>query len=277
MKTKHRNRYLRKVLKNLARDDPKTKEAVLAGFNIGDEDEKMAQLAMSLVTNKHVKILCLDNCGITSKGAHLLAYALGKNTSLNHVWLNHNKIGSSGADAIASALTTNRTLSTIGLSNNSIGNHGGKALLRALKQNYSITDVFVEGNRMSGRIEDEISRICYGEETDEDSDEIYESHFNCNHQSVIDDFDAGTVAGSVVSKTYVARTLVSIREVDESGHDSDDDSLSSSSLSDDEPLDMDFTCFYQKEKKSKFSKLKSVTRLMSRKKVKPGLQEVRLK
>lgn len=276
MKTKHQNRHLRKVLANLARDDPKTKEVVLVGFNIGNEDEKMAQLAMSLVTNKHVKILCLNNCGITSKGAHLLAYALGKNRSLDHVWLNHNKIGSSGADAIASALTTNQTLSTIGLSNNTIGNHGGKALSKALKQNHSITDVFVEGNRMSGRIEDEINRICYGEENDEDSDEIHEYHFNCNHQSThnaIDDFDAGTVAGSVVSKTYVARTLVSIREVDESGHDSDDDSLSSSSLSEDEPLDMDFTCFYQKKKKSKLSKLKAVTRLMSRKKVKPGLHQ----
>jgi len=281
MKTKYQTRHLRKILSNLAREDPKTKEVVLNGFNLGDEDEKMARLAMSLVSNRHIKVLCLNNCGITSKGAHLLAYALGKNKSLDHVWLNHNKIGSSGAEAIAAALKTNQTLLTLGLSNNSIGNHGGKALAKALSQNHSITDVFAQGNRMSIRIEDEISRSCYGEEEDDDdsdADEVIEHPFNSYHRSTpnypLDDFDAGTVTGSVVSKSFVNKTLGSIREVDyeSDSNDSDDDSMSSSSLSEDEPYDMDFTCFYQKKKESKLSKLKMVKRLMSRKKVKPSFQ-----
>lgn len=280
--TKYQNKYLRKILANLARDDPKTKEVALNGFGIGNENEKMAQLAMSIVSNTHIKILCLNDCGITSKGAHLLAYALGKNKSLDHVWLNHNKIGSSGADAIASALTKNRTLLTLGLSNNSVGNHGGKALAKALRHNHSITDVFVEGNRMSHKVEDEINRICYGyeAENDGDDDEIHDYQFSCNHRTnspnSVDDYDAGTVAESVVSKTFVNRTLDAIKEVDyESDDDSDgDDSSSSSScMSDDEPMDLDFTCFYQKKKESRLSKLKAMTRWVGRKKVKvkPGL------
>eukprot|EP00571_Detonula_confervacea_P005619 CAMPEP_0172322312 /NCGR_PEP_ID=MMETSP1058-20130122/45559_1 /TAXON_ID=83371 /ORGANISM="Detonula confervacea, Strain CCMP 353" /LENGTH=268 /DNA_ID=CAMNT_0013038031 /DNA_START=57 /DNA_END=863 /DNA_ORIENTATION=- len=268
MKTKYQNRHLRKILAKLARDDPKTKEVVLNGYTIGNENEKMAQLAMSLVSNTQIKILCLNNCEITSKGAHLLAYAIRRNSSLDHVWLNHNKIGSSGADAIASALEMNQTLLTLSMSNNSIGNHGGKALIKAIRQNHSITDVFVEGNRMSDRIEGEINRICYGAENDDDDDEIHEYQFNCC------DLDAGTVTGSVVSKSFANAMLGSIKEVDyESEYDSEDDSSSSSSLSNDEPMDLDFTCFYQKKEESKLSKLKAVTRsIMRRKKVKPGLQ-----
>merc|ERR1711862_197869 len=62
----------------------------------------------------------------------------------------------------------------------------------------------------------------------------------------MDEADAGTVAGSIVSKTFVSRTLESIKEVDWE-NDSDDDSVTPSSHPDDEPDDMDFTCFYQKK------------------------------
>jgi len=270
MNTKYQNHYLRKILANIARDNPKTKEVVLNGFTV--DNDHMAQLTMSLVSNTHIEILCLNDCGITSKGAHLLAYALGKNRSLDHVWLNDNKIGSSGAEAIASSLTKNQTLLTVGLSNNSIGNHGGKALAKAMRQNHSITDVFVEGNRMSDRIEDEINRICDGEVNDGGGDDIHEFQFCHDGSNRIDNFDAGTVTGSVVSKTYVNRTLDSIKEADyESDNDSEDDSSTSSSLSDDEPMDLDHTCFYQKKKERKLSKLKAITRMMKRKKIKPGL------
>ncbi|KAL7538084.1 hypothetical protein ACHAXR_008284 [Thalassiosira sp. AJA248-18] len=272
MQTKHQKRYLRKVLTNLARDDPKTKEVVLNGFAIGNEHDKMAQLAMSLVSNKHIKILCLNDCEITSKGAHLLAYALCQNTSLDHIWMNENKIGSSGADAIAAALAKNQTLLSVGLSYNSIGNHGGKAIAKALRKNCSITDVFVEGNRMSNRVEDRINSICYGTENDcDDGDEILEYPFSSNQSTTAtDDCDAGTVAGSVVSTMFVTKALDSIKEVDyESDSDSQDGSSTSSTMSDDDPMDFDFTCFYQRKKKSKFSKLKAMVR---RKKVEPGLQ-----
>lgn len=263
MTTTKQHGHLRKSLSKLARNDPKTKEVVLNGYNIGDENEKMAQLAMSLVGNTRIKILCLNDCGITSKGAHLLAYAIGKNSSLDHVWLNHNKIGSSGAEAIASALEMNQTLLTLSMSNNSIGNHGGKALANALSQNHSITDIFVEGNRMSNRIENEINILCYGAENGDDDDETQE----------YSNSDAGTVsAESVVSTSFATKLLSCIEEVDsESDNDSDDNSSSSSSMSYDEPMDMDFTCFYQKKEESKLSKLRAVTRSMMRRvKVKPG-------
>eukprot|EP00579_Thalassiosira_antarctica_P021791 CAMPEP_0201956384 /NCGR_PEP_ID=MMETSP0904-20121228/3817_1 /ASSEMBLY_ACC=CAM_ASM_000553 /TAXON_ID=420261 /ORGANISM="Thalassiosira antarctica, Strain CCMP982" /LENGTH=361 /DNA_ID=CAMNT_0048500887 /DNA_START=44 /DNA_END=1129 /DNA_ORIENTATION=- len=360
MNTKYQNHYLRKILANIARDNPKTKEVVLNGFTV--DNDHMAQLTMSLVSNTHIEILCLNDCGITSKGAHLLAYALGKNRSLDHVWLNDNKIGSSGAEAIASSLTKNQTLLTVGLSNNSIGNHGGKALAKAMRQNHSITDVFVEGNRMSDRIEDEINRICDGEVNDGGGDDTHEYQFchdgsnekskqednpackNNQDEDMIDDETAAmsnaellqriqlvvdeirifrsdvqciqhesrgererirentkkgklnkqlpylvgnavevlepeaedgleeTVTGSVVTKSYENRTLDSIKEVDcESDSETEVDSWTSSSLSDDEPMDLDHTCFYQKKKERKLSKLKAITRMMKRKKIKPGL------
>ena len=274
-KTKHQNRYLRRVLRNLARNDSKTKEVILNDFAIGSENEKMAQLAMSLVSNTNIKVLCLNNCDVSSKGAHLLAYALGRNKSLDHVWLNHNKIGSSGADAIATALSRNQSLLTLSLANNSIGNHGGKALIKALSKNNTLTDVFVENNRMSSRVEDEINRLCYyGDESDGDGDEVQEYQYSCDHSAYDDydliDYDCGTVTGSIVSQSFVRRTLGSIKEVEyESDSDSidDSDSTASSTLSDDEPMDLDFTCFYQKKKEGRFAKLKG---LLRRKKVKPG-------
>lgn len=280
MHKKHQTRYLSKVLTNLARDDPKTKEVVLNGFVIGNEHDKMAQLAMSIVSNHHIKILCLNNCRITSKGAHLLAYAIGKNRTLEHVWLNGNKIGSSGAEALAKVAAKNKTLLTMGLSNNSIGNHGGKALIKTLRQNPNITDVFVDGNRMSYKVEDEINRICYGEESDdeEDEDETEEYHLSsCNRSAShrpYDDFDNGTVTGSIISRystSYVTKALTSIKEAEyESESDSDDDSSTASVMSDD-AMDFDFTCFYQKKKETKLSKLKArFLKRKSSKKVKPG-------
>jgi hypothetical protein len=278
MHKKHQTRYLRKVLANLARNDPKTKEVVLNGFAIGNEHDKMAQLAMSIVSNHHIQILCLNNCDITSKGAHLLAYAIGKNRSLEHVWLNGNKIGSSGAEAIATAATKNKTLVTVGLSNNSVGNHGGRALIKTLRQNHNITDIFVDGNRMSHKVEDEINRICYGEESDDDEDETEAYHLSsCNHSASrrpYDDYDNGTVTGSIVSRystSFVTKALSSIKEAEyESESDSDDDSSTASVMSDD-AMDFDFTCFYQKKKESKLSKLKArFTRRKTNKKVKPG-------
>ena len=294
-----------------------------------------------------------------------MAYALGKNRSLDHVWLNDNEIGSSGAEAIASSLTKNQTLLTVGLSNNSIGNHGGKALAKAMGQNHSITDVFVEGNRMSDRIEDEIIRVCDGEVDDGGGDDIHEYQFchdgsneeskqednparqNDQDEDIINDETAAmsamstaellkriqlivneirilrsddqciqhesrgeperirgntekgklnkqlpylvgnvvevlepeaedgleeTVTGSVVTKSYVNRTLDSIKEVDcESDSETEVDSSTSSSLSNDEPMDLDHTCFYQKKKESKLSNLKAIKRWIKQKKVKPGL------
>lgn len=266
MKAYNQNRHLRKVLSKLARNDSKTKEVILTGFNVGDEGSLLATLTMSLVGNTHVKILCLNNCRITSKGAHLLAYALGKNENLVHLWLNDNNIGSSGAEAIATALATNRTLLTLGLSNNSIGNHGGRALKEAIMKSYSIVDVFLEGNRMSDKIEDQVNKALYG--TDDDGEGINGNQFTCNCTD--SDSDAGTHTGSVVSKSFVTRTLGAIKEVDyESDDDSEDDCSTSSSMCNDEPMDLDFTCFYQKRKESKLSKLK---KFVKRKRIGPIVQ-----
>ena len=283
MKSKQQSRYLQKTLSKLARDDPKTQQVVLNGFTI--QDDKMARLAMSLVGNTHIKILSLNNCGITSQGAHLLAYALSHNRSLSHVWLNQNKIGSSGAEAIASALSKCPSLLTLGLANNSIGNRGGRALADALAQNRTITDVFVQDNRMSGRVEDQIIRIVYYEDESDCDDDINEETYPSCHDGIphsVDVYDDNTtICESVcmsVSSSYLRNTLNSIKEVDyESdsvGSDDHNDSHStaSSTADDDEPIDLDFTCFYQKKKKESkiYTKLVAIKGMLRRKKVGPG-------
>lgn len=278
MKSKQLSRFLQKTITKLARDDPKTQQIVLDGFTI--QDDKMARLAVSLVGNTHIKILSLNDCGITSKGAHLLAYALSHKRSLSHVWLNQNKIGSSGAGALASALSKCPSLLTLGLANNSIGNRGGRALAEALAQNRTITDVFVQDNRMSSRVEDQIIRIVYyGDESDCDDDNNEEIYPSCQDgiPHSVDVYDDSTTIMSV-SSSYLRNTLNSIKEVDyESDSDSSDDdddshSTASSTADDDDPIDLDFTCFYQKKKKESviYTKLVAMKGMLRRKKVGPG-------
>lgn len=248
------------IIKKMKRNDPSTTEVVLNGFDF-QCDSTLATLAMSLMNNTHVKILYLHGCNITAKGAYLLAFALRSNKSIEHVWLNDNKIGSTGADALASAICANRTLLTLGLRNNSIGNRGGKALLRAVDENYTIVGIFLEGNRMSSRIANEINRITADEPPDHESDDEYEVYEHNNYN------DDETVTGSVVSRSFVAKTLGAIEEGDESYHSEDEESVIS------EEADLDFSaCFQQTETKSKLSKLKDIAirRFMKRKKVRPN-------
>lgn len=268
--TKYQTRYIRKIIRGLNRNDPKTTKVALSAFTfLGEEHQLLAQLAMSLVGNTHMRILCLVNCGITSKGAHLLAYALRENTSLCHVWLNGNDIGSSGAGALASSLRTNTTLLTLGLADNTIGNTGGKALARALRENETITNLLVDGNRMSMRVEDEIERVCYGSShrhppQDEgcsgsqgEGDEILAYPFPHDEAYGIDHFDYGCCSSTEtdISASFVNRTLDSIKEVEYEDNDENDDSPSTTSRTEN-----DMTGCYQVKKESKLSKFRALTR-----------------
>lgn len=255
--SKYQLRHLKKTIKKIKRNDSSATEVVLNGFDF-QSDNTLATLSMSLMNNTYVKILYLHGCNITAKGAYLLAFALRSNKSIEHVWLNDNKIGSTGADALASALCFNRTLLTLGLRNNSIGNRGGKALLRAVNENCTIVGLFLEGNRMSSRIVNEINRITSGEPSDHESDDEYEVEVYEHH----DAYDDETVTGSVVSRSFAAKTLGAIKEVDESYHSEDDESVCS------DEVDFDFsTCFQQKETKGRLAKLKemAISRFMKRK------------
>jgi len=249
--SKYQLRHLKKTIKKIKRNDSSATEVVLNGFDV-ESDNTLATLAMSLINNTHVKILYLHGCNISAKGAYLLAFALRSNKSLQHMWLNDNKIGSTGADALASSLLYNRTLLTLGLRNNSIGNRGGKALLRAVNENCIIAGIFLEGNRMSSRVVNEIHRITSGEPADQSDDE-----FEVYEHKDVSEYDNETVTGSVISKSFAAKTLGAIKEIDE-----EDESV----LSDE--VDFDFTtCFQQKETQGKLAKLKEMTidRFMKRK------------
>ena len=185
-----------------------------------------------------------------------MAFALRSNKSLQHVWLNDNKIGSTGADALASSLLYNRTLLTLGLRNNSIGNRGGKALLRAVNENCIVVGIFLEGNRMSSRVVNEIHRITSGEPADQSDDQSDDEYEVYEHKDEYD-WEEATVTGSIISKSFAAKTLGLIEEIDE-----EDESV----LSDE--VEFDFTtCFQQKETQGKLAKLKEMTidRFMKRK------------
>lgn len=255
--SKSQQRYLEETIKKIRRNDSSTTEVVLNGFDFRTETS-LATLAMSLMNNTYVRILYLHGCNITSKGAYLLAFALRGNKSIEHMWLNDNEIGSTGADALASVLYINKTLLTLGLRNNSIGNRGGKALLRAVKDNYTIIGIFLEGNRMSSKIVNEINRITADEPSEYESDdeiyEVYEAHSNGN--------DDETVTSSVVSKSFVTRTLGAMKQEPASD---DDESVMS-----EEEVDLDFSTVFKiqkKESKSKIAKLKDIAfgRVMNRK------------
>lgn len=244
--SKYQLKYLKKTIKKIRRNDSSATEVILNGFDV-ESDNTLATLAMSLMNNTHVKILYLHGCNISAKGAYLLAFALRSNKSLQHVWLNDNKIGSTGAGALASSLLYNRTLLTLGLRNNSIGNRGGKALLRAANENCVIVGIFLEGNRMSSRIANEIKRITSGEQAEaaDQSDDEYEVY---EHKDA-SEYDDETVTGSVISKSFAAKTLGLIEEKDE-----EDESVMS------DEVDFDFTtCFQQKEAQGKLAKLKEMT------------------
>lgn len=269
---KYQQRHLRKTLKNIAKNDPHTREVVLNGYSFLNED--VAFLTMALVNNTNINILYLHDCGITAKGAHLLAYALQKNTSLQHLWLNGNKIGSAGAEAIASSLYVNKTLVTLGLANNDVGNYGGKRMAEALTENNSITDIFLEGNRMNERIIDEINRRCAGEEDNYEDDVVHEYNYKCNscHVDSLDDIDASTVMASVTS-SFGTMMLDSIEEESEEEEDED-------MYSDDEETVIDefsgeelAVLFFQtKKKESSMSIFKAFGRMIRGIKIRPTLQ-----
>lgn len=268
---KYQQRYVRKVLKSIANNDPNTKEVVLNGYPF--QDACIASLTMSLVNNSHMRILYLHDCGISARGAHLLAYALRKNRTIEHLWLNGNNIGSAGADALANSLRENRTLQTLGLGDNDIGNHGGKKILESLKHNQVITDIFLEGNRMSERIIDEVCRRC-DRTSDHDvstTNKRYESNVdNCGRSCALnfdplEDLDASTVMSSITS-SYTRRMLESIEEENE---DSDDTSSADDDAS--TVYDQDISCYIAeltqrvtKKNQNRLSKLKSIGRFFIR-------------
>ncbi len=118
-----------------------------------------------------------------------------------------------------------------------------------------IVGIFLEGNRVSSRIANEIKRINSGEpaEVADQSDDEYEVY---EHKDA-SEYDEETVTGSVISRSFAAKTLGLVKAID----DEDESVLS-------EEVDFDFaTCFQQQETQGKLAKLKEMTidRFMKRK------------
>ena len=199
----YQQKQLRTTIKNLAKNDGKTKEIVINGYDF--TEESIAKLSISLVGNTQARVIYLQNCNITARGAELLAYALKENSSIEHLWLNGNNIDNSGAKVIAHALRDNCTLKTLGLGDNNISNSGGKYIYRALKYNTAVTDVYLEGNQISDRILNKIHDRCDREA----EDEIWENSSTSTLGSPEEDLDTRK---SFITSSFVKKMLSSIQE-----------------------------------------------------------------
>jgi len=214
MKGYGQNRYLRKIITSLDRNDQSTTHVVLNGFIISDA--KIASLAMALVHNTHLKTLHLDGNKISNRGAVLLAYAFKHNDTLEFVSLNDNSIRSAGADAIAYALHENNNLRTLRLANNSIGNHGARGLRNMMKQNQFIREVFLEGNDISQRMACKFDDRCTIQHMMKSTD--------CDHTAT------STVAGSDFTPYTSCESYESVQEDNNIEHEEKEGELNTSKL-----------------------------------------------
>lgn len=85
--------------------------------------ESIEAIAASLPKAKSLQVLCLFECGVTSKGAARLAQGLRRNTSLRRLNLDRNHIGDSGLTELASVLP-HPTLEALSLNDNDITDEG---------------------------------------------------------------------------------------------------------------------------------------------------------
>jgi Ran GTPase-activating protein (RanGAP) involved in mRNA processing and transport len=209
--TSYQQKQLRKTIKNLAKNDCKTKEIVINDHDF--TEESIAQLSISFVGNTQARVVYLQNCNITARGAYLLAYALKKNSSIEHMWLNGNNIDDSGVKAIAYALRDNCTLKTLGLGDNNISNSGGKHICKALKYNTFVTDVYLEGNQISDKILNKINDRCNRETLDV----IWENSSTSTLGSSEEDLSVSN--NFTLTSSFVKKMLSSIQEEDEDAFD----------------------------------------------------------
>ena len=111
---------------------------ILSGNPIGDHVEGVAAIATSLVENKSLIRLKLQDCNISGQGADELAVALYKNSTLEILDLDCNPISVEGASAMSDMLQHNTSLTMLYMGDDSVGEAGVRQLMNSLKYNQTL-------------------------------------------------------------------------------------------------------------------------------------------
>eukprot|EP01028_Stygiella_incarcerata_P014523 TRINITY_DN977_c0_g2_i1.p1 TRINITY_DN977_c0_g2~~TRINITY_DN977_c0_g2_i1.p1 ORF type:complete len:214 (+),score=52.30 TRINITY_DN977_c0_g2_i1:166-807(+) len=104
-------------------------------------------MAECLKKNSSIKILGLDDCGISQRGAETIGEMLKRNTSLLELDLSWNQgLADEGFARIAKGLETNTSLKKLVLRDCFIGPVGAEGIREMLKKNASLVKLDLTGN-----------------------------------------------------------------------------------------------------------------------------------
>ena len=115
------------------------------------EDKGIRSLSTSLAMNNNVlKILNLQETGITDYGIEYLADMLKRNTTLTVLWLSKNRISDLGVHRLANSLAHyNHTLECLDLSKNRITDSSVNALQDMIRHNQSLDELSLYDCKLS--------------------------------------------------------------------------------------------------------------------------------
>eukprot|EP01028_Stygiella_incarcerata_P014526 TRINITY_DN977_c0_g2_i3.p1 TRINITY_DN977_c0_g2~~TRINITY_DN977_c0_g2_i3.p1 ORF type:complete len:562 (+),score=135.21 TRINITY_DN977_c0_g2_i3:192-1688(+) len=132
------------------------------GGNEGIGDEGCIRMAECLKKNSSIKILGLDDCGISQRGAETIGEMLKRNTSLLELDLSWNQgLADEGFARIAKGLETNTSLKKLVLRDCFIGPVGAEGIREMLKKNASLVKLdLTEGLEMSRSLKELILSQC---------------------------------------------------------------------------------------------------------------------
>lgn len=113
----------------------------ISSNNIGDDS--IRSLSQTLLKNRSLRELNLENCGLTSTGSACtaLSRALRANTALRSLQISRNALGDTGMASLADGLKYNGTLETLSANMCGVGNTGFAQLLEALRSNAVLTTI----------------------------------------------------------------------------------------------------------------------------------------
>ena len=115
----------------------------LSGNPIGDTGASLISEAVRETAT--LKILILNECGITSRGAEDLSRALAQNSSLEKLDIDDNNLGDEGISHMAEALKQNKQLKELWIGGCGMTDKGATSLASALTINNSLEMLHIGG------------------------------------------------------------------------------------------------------------------------------------
>jgi len=116
-------------------------------------DDGATSMAHALQSNRCLRWLDVENCGIQAPGGIAIAGALQVNKGLQSLHLSDNFLTDACATRLAEALEENTTLAVLWLDNNKIGAKGAAAFAASLPKNKSLTTLHLGTPRVGATLE----------------------------------------------------------------------------------------------------------------------------